>query len=838
MVIEKWFMQDLQKPVVVHHLDGSLFSHNGNGNRIGVELYNGGEPLESITWTVSGYVVVSDGTTVPCTGSKSGNKASILIPAAAYVPGNVFVSIFVTDDTTVTTVAAMQSVVMQTRTGTQVDPGTVVADWTQTINAAMQEVETAAEDLAGIIATPYASLTYPVPLGKYTYYNGGLYRCITPIATSETWTAAHWTAVKLGDDVSNLKSATDDLTDCAQLGLIPYACNKTNTNILTVAQNGNEVTLNGTSSASASQAQTKVIITGDIYSWNSTSAPSRAIIFPVRLTSGHSYKLKASIVSGTRDAGSASGNLVFRIFDRNSTRYVNMTIAITETTAEEVFIASAEPIQIIMYVTRTMTVTDLVVRVELSDVTTEVELDGKQDTLTFDDAPVQDSTNPVTSGGIFASTKTQIERATDVKFLEYTYGYNIELGGVGSVVDFDNPHESSIAAYAVGTVVPYQVVKCKLTGGSSSYRAYAFLDADNKIIKKATTNNTNHEYTLTAPPNSAKIIINALIGYNHWAVVLPADSNTDNKPWSGLYVSLLGDSISSLQGYVPAGNQTYYGPSKGSEYQRSIYEPEQMWWYQIISTLGGTPLIIDAWSGSSVTQGGGDTGTVAMCDVSRCQNLHAWVQTTVDDPEAVEVTADNIGSMRTSPFLPSYTPAVGDYAKRINPDIIFSTGGTNDWTYATTAESIGTYDGHTSLPNPEGDAPAVTTFREAYATMLCRIQKTYPFALTICNTGFFNMRPYTTKYQGNKNNESGLTIQDYSKAIREIAAIRACPVVEVWESGFNKYNYYDTFAGDFSTSTTHPNPLGHQMIAECAIPAYRDVCAGYVKWLRTRNEEE
>lgn len=213
-VIEKWFMQDLQKPVVVHHLDGSLFSHNGNGNRIGVELYNGGEPLESITGTVSGYVVVSDGTTVPCTGAKSGNRASILIPAAAYVPGNVFVSIFVTDDTTVTTVAAMQSTVLQTRTGTQVDPGTVVSDWTDTINAAMQEVETAAENLAGIIATPYASITFPVPLGKYTYHEGGLYRCISPIATSETWTAAHWTSVKLGDDVSNLKSAlTHDVLD-------------------------------------------------------------------------------------------------------------------------------------------------------------------------------------------------------------------------------------------------------------------------------------------------------------------------------------------------------------------------------------------------------------------------------------------------------------------------------------------------------------------------------------------------------------------------------------------------------------------------------------------------
>ena len=57
-VIEKWFAQDLQKLVQVRHVDGSLFSHNGNGNRIGVELYNNGEPLSSISGTVSGDVVV------------------------------------------------------------------------------------------------------------------------------------------------------------------------------------------------------------------------------------------------------------------------------------------------------------------------------------------------------------------------------------------------------------------------------------------------------------------------------------------------------------------------------------------------------------------------------------------------------------------------------------------------------------------------------------------------------------------------------------------------------------------------------------------------------------
>ena len=205
-VIETWYNQDLQQPVKVHYLDGSLFSHNGNGNRIGVHVFNNGEPV-TLSGAVSGYVVTADGSTVPCTGTRSGNSASILIPAAAYQPGAVFITVFITDGSTVTTIASVATNVMTARTENQVSPGTAVQDWTQTITAAMQSVETAAENLGGIIAVPYANITYPVPLGKYTYYEGNLYRCISPIATSESFTAAHWTQVRLGDDVSDLKSA-------------------------------------------------------------------------------------------------------------------------------------------------------------------------------------------------------------------------------------------------------------------------------------------------------------------------------------------------------------------------------------------------------------------------------------------------------------------------------------------------------------------------------------------------------------------------------------------------------------------------------------------------------
>ena len=62
----------------------------------------------------------------------------------------------------------------------------------------------------GAIAKPYAQLTFPVKKGDYTIVDGALKRALVDIATSETYTAAHWTDAKLGPDLSQLKSAIKD----------------------------------------------------------------------------------------------------------------------------------------------------------------------------------------------------------------------------------------------------------------------------------------------------------------------------------------------------------------------------------------------------------------------------------------------------------------------------------------------------------------------------------------------------------------------------------------------------------------------------------------------------
>ena len=64
----------------------------------------------------------------------------------------------------------------------------------------------------GDLAPAYsASATYAV--GAYVMYNNVLYRCTTAITTAEAWTAAHWTAVNVGGELTHYKEDISELTD-------------------------------------------------------------------------------------------------------------------------------------------------------------------------------------------------------------------------------------------------------------------------------------------------------------------------------------------------------------------------------------------------------------------------------------------------------------------------------------------------------------------------------------------------------------------------------------------------------------------------------------------------
>jgi len=102
-VIETWLRCDLNQTVQPVKLNGSLFTSDSGGNRIGVEVFRNGSPV-TLSGDVSAKVVLADGTTQTLSGSRSGNRASVVLTSACYaVPGNITVTIRLTDSGTVTT---------------------------------------------------------------------------------------------------------------------------------------------------------------------------------------------------------------------------------------------------------------------------------------------------------------------------------------------------------------------------------------------------------------------------------------------------------------------------------------------------------------------------------------------------------------------------------------------------------------------------------------------------------------------------------------------------------------------------------------------------------------
>ena len=79
-------------------------------------------------------------------------------------------------------------------------------------------------------------------------------------------------------------------------------------------------------------------------------------------------------------------------------------------------------------------------------------------------------------------------------------------------------------------------------------------------------------------------------------------------------ISVLGDSISTFDGFTPPGG-VYYGPSFGEI--TGVYSAEDTWWMQVIRALGGELLANNSWSGSTVSA----DGPLSACSPSRIRRL-------------------------------------------------------------------------------------------------------------------------------------------------------------------------------------------------------------------------
>ena len=63
-----------------------------------------------------------------------------------------------------------------------------------------------------VIAVDYEDLTFPIAEGTQCFHDGGYFYANTDIATSEDWTAAHWTETSVAEQLGNMKKELPKLT--------------------------------------------------------------------------------------------------------------------------------------------------------------------------------------------------------------------------------------------------------------------------------------------------------------------------------------------------------------------------------------------------------------------------------------------------------------------------------------------------------------------------------------------------------------------------------------------------------------------------------------------------
>ena len=239
------------------------------------------------------------------------------------------------------------------------------------------------------------------------------------------------------------------------------------------------------------------------------------------------------------------------------------------------------------------------------------------------------------------------------------------------------------------------------------------------------------------------------------------------------YVSVLGDSISTLKGWNPEGFAVFY--EDGRDELAGLQGPQDTWWGKVISHLNGTLLVNGSWSGSMV-QGQGYPA--------------AW------SPERIAALARD----------------------GIAPDDILVFLGTNDYGWATAAaQACGRSSAAPACLNLEdypesvaGAAPAgaLDIFKDAYATMLHALREAYPQARVWCLT-LLPGRVMGASHPTHAWNLRGINMRAYCDAILEVAEACGCTGLDVAGFGFD----YEALEG------THPTNLGMSQIADMVVAA-------------------
>ena len=251
------------------------------------------------------------------------------------------------------------------------------------------------------------------------------------------------------------------------------------------------------------------------------------------------------------------------------------------------------------------------------------------------------------------------------------------------------------------------------------------------------------------------------------AVVPAVDASAASLPSSmvslqGKKVSILGDSISTFTGTMPADYNIYY-PESGD-----IPNAGQTWWGQLLANTG---MVLCRNASSANTDVTGNSlaldGSAPGCSIRRIVDLKG-----------------TDGS---------------------NPDVIIIYMGINDFARSRTLGSF-------TSPGVQTEGE-VMVFTDAYELMLQKIKALYPTASIYCCTLLERC-----DLNGNTGapavNLNGDTVADFNTQIKAIAKAYSASVIDFYNCGINYTNL-----SLFTVDGIHPTWIGAGVLGQCATQA-------------------
>lgn len=241
--------------------------------------------------------------------------------------------------------------------------------------------------------------------------------------------------------------------------------------------------------------------------------------------------------------------------------------------------------------------------------------------------------------------------------------------------------------------------------------------------------------------------------------------SSEDARFIGKKISILGDSISTYQGYIPSNYQYFYPTSSCPD----VDSVSKTYWKIVADNLG-LSVKNCAYSGSTCAETGG-YGVVGCSD-----------------------------------------ERIAELGKDGNPDIVWVYIGINDWGYGKV--DLGDWTPEKALPT-NGD-----TFSNAYALMLSKIQIAYPDAKIFCSP-LLPDKARDADHNYPLVNSRGISLKAFNDKIVEIANGLGVNVVNMPGCGIN-WNTMQYYFGDYSeTYGIHPNAAGHKKMAAQLLAALK-----------------